>query len=802
MSFRAEGKNELISLRNQLDSNDPAQRKIAAKRVVAMMRAGENLSILFSSMLRCVKTNDIELKKLTYHYLVTYATSEPEQSIMAVNTFIQDSQDFNPLIRALAVRTMCRIKIDTVAENMILPLKQTLADKDPYVRKTAALAVAKLYEVIPEQVETAQIFPILMKLLSDENPLVVSNTTIALFEINEHRTTPLFVLNEKTVSPLIAALTQCSEWVQTNLLDCLSKYKPLEAKEADFLIDRLIPFLKHSNPSVSIGAFRCIFMFMNKSKKPEQEIFSNIIPPFITMCSSGEPEIQFIVLRTISLFVNKYPKALSKEIRVFFIKYNDPSYIKMEKLNILIQIVSPKNITLLLDELDEYCNSVDIGFVTKSIEILGQLATKIEASARRVVDILVRQVESKNDFACEQAIIVITDILRRFPGEFESVITVVFKNIENIKNSRAKASAIWILGEYCQRIDNASDILDMFIDSFHDESPEVQIELLTALVKVYCLKPDESKDQLQFVLNESIKESVLPDVRNRALIYWRLLSADPEAAKKIIVFPKHLTGQNSSKFTPQVLDELIKNIGNVSGVLHVAPVDFIRRVRYMPEDNDEEVENYDVSWDLAKSQENLNVFVSWQSQKFFLKVVNKSQEKISNFALALNKNPIGINLDQDVKFPTELQYGESFEVQIPIKVLPETAANFEQTDLQFALRTNSGLVMFTSPINIYAVCKRVDGVNKQSFESSWTMAPGEDAISIKGTMADNVYLESKNISVVSNENNVIMCVLNFGNCTYLVKMRQSGEDVQILVRGQNNLFPIIRNNAQSLFLLQ
>ena len=115
-------KGEILKLRNKLDSNDPDDRKAAAKRVVALMRQGENVGSLFSSMLRCVKSSDLELKKLTYLYLVNYSAQEPEQAIMAVNTFIQDSQDGNPLVRALAVRTMCRIKLESVAEHMIIPL--------------------------------------------------------------------------------------------------------------------------------------------------------------------------------------------------------------------------------------------------------------------------------------------------------------------------------------------------------------------------------------------------------------------------------------------------------------------------------------------------------------------------------------------------------------------------------------------------------------------------------------------------------------------------------------------------------
>ena len=91
---------------------------------------------------------------------------------MVVNTIIQDSQDGNPLIRALAIRTMSRIHIEGVAENMIIPLKNRLDDSDPYVKKTAALAVAKLFDTVPEAIDNSNIYPLLFELLNDSNPIV------------------------------------------------------------------------------------------------------------------------------------------------------------------------------------------------------------------------------------------------------------------------------------------------------------------------------------------------------------------------------------------------------------------------------------------------------------------------------------------------------------------------------------------------------------------------------------------------------------------------------------------------------
>lgn len=861
--------NEIISLREDLDCNEVSNREYAVKRVLSLMRSGENVSELFTSMLRCVHTNNIQMKKLIYHYLVTYSSQEPEQSIMAVNTFIHDSEDPNPIIRALAVRTMCRIKLESVAEYMIIPLKKCLKDTDPYVRKTAAIAVAKLYDIVPESVENSELLSILQQLLNDENPLVISNATSALFEVNENRTTPIFTLNEKNVTPLLSALTQCSEWVQISLLDSLSKYDPQTTEEASFLIDRLITFLKHSNPAVVIGSFRCIYRFMSKDKRKPMELFSQIIPPFITLVSSGEPEIQFVVLRTLSLFVQKYPLALQKDARIFFCSYNDPSYIKLEKLDIIITISNPMNVKAVIEELEEYCNDVDVAFVRKSIHSLGKIALKLPVSSRRVVDILVKLVESKAEYAVESSIEVFTNLFRAFPGEFDSVIVKICQSMEIIKSPSSKAASIWIIGEYSHLIENTDLLLDPFLDTFHDEDPMVQSQIITSIVKSYLIHPEKSKDQLQYLFEEATKETVLPDIRNKALIYWRFLTLNIEWAKEAVIFNKteflqkynDSINRTSKKYDDKVLNELIKNIGNVSGILHVLPSDFVKKQLYIPDKNeeDENDENLSHEWQkvfipnqIASNNgiDSVDIFVDWSPSEFWLKVVNKINQPVSDFAIAFNKNCIGIEMAELPIFPSKIEFGESFEIGIPLKFTEESRSSIPEDGnlslllLQVALKTSTGTKMFAVPIDFSNVTQLFDEIGADQFEEMWKDTPQEISFTVdKAVIANKAILNERGICKIDEVNDIGDSVnkntqivddllsldaalygsnLAVGNnnsnnssgggvrvafCLppsfiYLARLYQIGNSVNIVVHGSPALFLVVKSNALKLFCVE
>lgn len=97
-------------------------------------------------------------------------------------------------------------------------------DDDPYVRKTAAICVAKLYDINAELVEDRGFLEALKDLISDNNPMVVANAVAALAEIQDSSTRPIFEITSHTLSKLLTALNECTEYDAT--FDVLS-FEPI-----------------------------------------------------------------------------------------------------------------------------------------------------------------------------------------------------------------------------------------------------------------------------------------------------------------------------------------------------------------------------------------------------------------------------------------------------------------------------------------------------------------------------------------------------------------------------------------------
>jgi AP-1 complex subunit beta-1 len=419
----------------------------------------------------------------------------------------------------------------------------------------------------------------LKELLSDSNPMVVANAVAALSEINESSPTgqPLVELNHATINKLLTALNECTEWGQVFILDSLSNYNPKDEREAQSICERITPRLAHANAAVVLSAVKVLMKMMEILAGDTEfcgTLSKKLAPPLVTLLSS-EPEVQYVALRNINLIVQKKPDILKHEMKVFFVKYNDPIYVKLEKLDIMIRLASQANIAQVLSELKEYATEVDVDFVRKAVRAIGRCAIKVEPSAERCVSTLLDLIQTKVNYVVQEAIVVIKDIFRKYPNKYESIISTLCENLDTLDEPEARASMVWIIGEYAERIDNADELLDSFLEGFADENAQVQLQLLTAVVKLFLKRPAHTQALVQHVLSLATQDSDNPDLRDRGFIYWRLLSTDPAAAKEVVLADKPLISEETDLLEPTLLDELICHISSLASVYHKPPTAFV-----------------------------------------------------------------------------------------------------------------------------------------------------------------------------------------------------------------------------------
>ena len=124
--------NELkTSLRNPNLDRDPDKKREVIKRVIAYMTLGIDVSKLFSEMIMASATKDHVVKKMVYLYITSYASTNPELALLAINTLQKDCRDEDPMTRGLALRSFTSLRLPNIEEYIPQVITAGLQDQSP-----------------------------------------------------------------------------------------------------------------------------------------------------------------------------------------------------------------------------------------------------------------------------------------------------------------------------------------------------------------------------------------------------------------------------------------------------------------------------------------------------------------------------------------------------------------------------------------------------------------------------------------------------------------------------------------------
>lgn len=569
-------KGETYEFRSGLVSKYADERKDTIQRVIAAMTTGKDVSALFPLVLQNIATHDLQQKKLVYLYLMNYSKTNPELVILATNTFVIDTQDPNPLIRALAIRTMGCIRVDKMVDYMATPLRRTLEDDNPYVRKTAVICVVKLFDLNPQMCIDHGFIQTLLDLVEDPNQMVVANAISALSElINLTQNKDLFVIDNVILDKLFKTLNECSEWGRVSILKALATYNTDDVTIVNQMIEMVSPQLQHENPAVVLNAIKILIKQIPKLNDTDsQKVLKRLSAPLCSLMSTS-PEIQYVALRNIRILLELYPNILDKDLRAFFVHYDDPIYLKLEKIEILIRIVKEETSLILLSELREYAMDVDTDVISRAIHGFSQLALKVPTCAKKTVELIYELFINRAEYVIDDCVIACENLLRRYQSEYlSSILSIVTSSNpevsqDSISSSQAKCSYIWIIGQYPSSMPHLEKKLQYMSDNFMDCEPNVQTAILNTLVKVSLTSPTPNTPSiLQKVLTVSTNDVENADVRDKAYIYWRLLSGSDDVSRDVILAPIPPLNSLVEVFSPELLHTLKNELGMLGSVFY------------------------------------------------------------------------------------------------------------------------------------------------------------------------------------------------------------------------------------------
>jgi len=499
----------------------------AMKRILAHVSSGRDVSSLFADVVKNVSFHSLELKKLIYIYLVQYAENNRDLALLCINSFQKDLSDRSQLVRASALRALASIKVLEVIQLVMVAVKNASVDSSPYVRKTVAQCMTKVYGVDPDQF--FELRALLLKLMSDAEVQVVGSAVMAFHQIcvlqppkvpedvdNSGETAAEGVRSQLALlHPHFRRLCQhvllMDSWAQQCCVDLLLRYARLF-----FVCPDAVPEVKSREseapddtvPTISedfVSLLRSLKLLLNSSSQgvtlaaasalcylaPAKDlgVVTRPLLRCLRQASAESAQGLFIALMPI---VEAWPELIRPSIREFFVQSFDFPAVKEMKLKILEKLVDDYNVQIVLRELQAYVSwHSNPDFVAQAVQSISHVALKISSVADHCLRGLVKMLDSKCETLACEAVVALRALLQQRHQSSDSGLGSVLPHLvhylEVLSAPTARASVVWIVGQYQQEVPKlAPDVVRKLAKTFKGERQEVKQQILGLSLKVWA----------------------------------------------------------------------------------------------------------------------------------------------------------------------------------------------------------------------------------------------------------------------------------------------------------------------------
>uniref|UniRef100_A0A669QSF2 Adaptor related protein complex 3 subunit beta 1 n=1 Tax=Phasianus colchicus TaxID=9054 RepID=A0A669QSF2_PHACC len=419
----------------------------------------------------------------------------------------------------------------------------------------------------PEQKE--MLIEVIEKLLKDRSTLVAGSVVMAFEEVCPDR----IDLIHKNYRKLCNLLVDVEEWGQIVIIHMLTRYARTqfvspwktvkeynennfyesdeEQKEKDqkvkknyamdpdhrLLLRNTKPLLQSRNAAVVMAVAQLYWHLAPKSE-------AGIISKSLVRLLRSNREVQYIVLQNIATMSIQRKGMFEPYLKSFYVRSTDPTMIKTLKLEIMTNLANEANISTLLREFQTYVKSQDKQFAAATIQAIGRCATNITEVTDTCLNGLVCLLSNRDEIVVAESVVVIKKLLQTQPAHHGEIIKHMAKLLDNITVPVARASILWLIGEYCERVPKiAPDVLRKTAKSFINEDDLVKLQILNLGAKLYLTNSKQTKLLTQYVLNLG-KYDQSYDIRDRTRFIRQLIVPNEKSgalskyAKKIFLAQK------------------------------------------------------------------------------------------------------------------------------------------------------------------------------------------------------------------------------------------------------------------------
>lgn len=370
------------------------------------------------------------------------------EMILVCNALRNDLISPNEFIRGCMLRFLCKLKESELLEPLIPSIKVALEHRHSYVRRNAALAVYSIHKNFGDQ-------------LLPDGPELMEKFIQAEADVSARRNAFLMLFNEAE-SIAIDFLTEHIDDIQKYgdgfallVLELTRKTCRRDPAQKSRFVRCLFQLLQSESYAVS---YEAAWTLVSLSSAPTAvravvQAYSNLL----SNCSDNN--VKLIVLDRISELKKHHSKVVQEMLMDILRALSSPNIdICKKTLSLAVELVGPRNIEDVVQVFKREVvrtqeSDMDHGEEYKAllIQAIHKCAIRFAEVADSVVLVLLDFLSGDGGYNVMQCV---KSIVEQYPNFRHSVVEKVISNLDEITNSDALRSALWMLGEYS---DVASD---------------------------------------------------------------------------------------------------------------------------------------------------------------------------------------------------------------------------------------------------------------------------------------------------------------------------------------------------------
>lgn len=574
--------------------NSRADREVlnGMKCVIAMISRDEDGTPYFADVVKNVTLDNSRVRALVLIYLQKYAENEPDTALLSINLIQKSLSGKKPNARAASIRTLGGIRIPEIASLLVLCIKRTVSDSLPQVRAAAALAVGKAYSI--DGINRSHLSQHLATLLSDRSPVVVAAAIKVFYKLKPQL---VKALPKKAWAPLHSnfrrytrILHELDEWSTSFMVDILAEYsrrflpRPMLRLRDNTQIE--LPDLLSSFPeSYTCEMDSDLELFVNSlaslSHSSSDVIVISSVKALAAVATPdhvstfGFPKVlvkiatqphnlpsKLYALQVALKLALVAPQLFENTYRKFFLFPQDSLEVSTVKLRILLAIISESSAKAIFQELQYNALCQNSAIAQIAVRVIDVCSQKNARWSNKVLKWCLYNLENPSARSIVgELLTVIRHLLQeRVTSGFENepLVKTIYKlslllhDTNVFLPSDAKASIIWIIGEFTEASQNliGPDVLRRSLRLFASEPDKVRYEILVLAAKSYLFELKAANGNLEGVnqhLNQIFKHIMHLchydssfDTRDRVRMWEQLLtnSLNHQLAALFLEVPK------------------------------------------------------------------------------------------------------------------------------------------------------------------------------------------------------------------------------------------------------------------------